>query len=253
MSLSKTTETTHSGDETTTTHPSFGMIQISRCQGSVSSKKGGISGVPLFGSPLKHSTFIAIRVCEAKQIRSLHSTRYYAGKQLVEIYLSPSQFAEALTNMNTTGTPCTLSHVAGKSIPDPPEDIAEHEEIQNEFKKTMNGIADKLQSGVSRVEELLSQSKPMSKAEKAELLSLMLKLQQELRSNIPFIHESFVETVENTTQVAKTEITVHAQMLATQHNLPLEQVRLITNQQESIGDYSVCVGIWFSSDRRRTV
>jgi hypothetical protein len=101
-------------DEKKYEHESFGMLQISRTD-------CGGAGMSLFGSSVKHNHIITLRVHKAEKCRHIHQDWYHSRDCLVEIYLSPLQFVDAMTNMNTMGVPCTLKTVNGNPMDDCPE------------------------------------------------------------------------------------------------------------------------------------
>jgi len=93
-------------------HPSFGMISISRGSSSES--------MNLFGSSIRQRSFIQIEIHKASLRRNLHNDFIFPeGIPIISIYLSPSQFADAITSLNTEGTPCTIDFMDGHKIPEP--------------------------------------------------------------------------------------------------------------------------------------
>jgi hypothetical protein len=58
----------------------------------------------------------------------------------------------------------------------------------------------------TRAQELFDGKKPLTKAEKEELLSVLNKLSTEVNSNIPFVRDNFVEQTEKTVAEAKGNI-----------------------------------------------
>jgi hypothetical protein len=73
--------------EFTVTHPAFGNIQINRVQGHAA----------LYDSPLRHQNFISIRIQTAESQRSRACSWHLPRKEIVEVLLSETQFAQAIT------------------------------------------------------------------------------------------------------------------------------------------------------------
>jgi len=86
---------------TKTSHPSYGTLAFSR-------RTGG-RGTPLFGSSIEHRDTIAMTLYHADITRGLHYDSIYGDKKIVEVEMSYSQFAEAITSMNMgSGVPVTV-------------------------------------------------------------------------------------------------------------------------------------------------
>lgn len=215
-------------EETEEQHESYGCISLSRMTGSV--QRGGlnITGVTLFDSPIKHSNWLSLRISRCKIYRSHHHTRRYPTKELIEVYLSQSQFAEMITSIGQgEGSACTISRINRDSVASPPEDDNDHDKIRLDFKKKMSDVADKFTSDIKDITARLEDKTPLKSNERQDLKEKLRMLEQELRSNIPFVQECFVEAVEKNLHIAKTEINYHAQLIATQRNLTVEEVKLI--------------------------
>lgn len=178
-------------------HESYGMIQISRVQGGDSA---------LFGSSIKHDNKIEIRIHPAEVDRHLNTDWFHAiNLPYIEIELSPTQFAEAITNMNTQGVPCTIKRLNGKGLEKCPFEN-KRQLIDDEFKETISDISRKLDNLTKRTEELLTQNKAPKKSEKEEILNAISNLKMEIKSNIPYIKEQFTEQMDKTTTEAKGEV-----------------------------------------------
>jgi hypothetical protein len=185
-------------DEKETTHESYGLLSISRVTGQFNT---------LFGSNVKHHGAIALRVSRAKLIRSdLHYDRYMDTEEVVEVYLSPTQWAEAITTLNCgSGTPCTLIHVQGKTIEMPPETTSLTEQFNDEFKERLQKAHDKIKEHSKKVKEILN--KPtINKTDRKELASILAIIESLFTSSAPFVHDMFREACDNVVVQAKGEI-----------------------------------------------
>ena len=186
-------------DDEKHTHPAFGNIQINRVQGHAS----------LYDSPLHHGHFIALTISTASYRRDLYRRWHMPDEMVCEVYLSASQFAEAITNMNTIGIPCTLRHYRdneGKflsvQLDAPDHDKQTHEQ---DVKDKVAGLVVKARAAKDQLEAALD-GKTVKKGDLKELQETLYKLHQDLESNLPFVQRTFYEAMEKVEQQAKTEI-----------------------------------------------
>jgi hypothetical protein len=183
--------------EGTKTHnPAFGMISISR--GTTSGK------MPLFGSSLKHSAFIKVTINRAVLYRDLYRDSYFPEEILINLYMSPSQFADAITSFNTGGVPCTLEWFNGEHIPEPP---FENRRVQfdEEFTKKMEDTISDNNKFIVKIHEILAKPN-IGKKDREDIVQQLSMLRMQIASNIPFIKTSFTEQMDQTVIEAKNEI-----------------------------------------------
>lgn len=178
-------------------HESYGNLDISRTTGNYAS--------PLFGSDLTHRNTIRMKISLSKLTRNLSNDWYYPYEKLIEIEMSPVQFSEAITNMNTGGVPCTIRYYDGKQMEECPyRDKAEtfKKEFDDTIKET-NAVAKQL---VNDVYKIFNEKKTFNKADKEEIMSMLNKLSANLGSNMEFIQDCCQEQVNKTVVEAKGEI-----------------------------------------------
>jgi hypothetical protein len=183
---------------TISSHPSFAIASFSRTTGG----KGNV-----FGSSIQHSHIIRLSIRRAERIRSeLHYDTYHGREELIEVEMSPSQFAELITSLNCgEGTPVTLRYVGGERIEDCPEITDKKKEFSNEFKLKCKELGESLNSLVKKAEEL--KAKPsVTKADREEFLKIAASIKQEVSSNLPFTMDMFNEQTEKSIVEAKREI-----------------------------------------------
>jgi hypothetical protein len=198
-------------EETVETHESFGTICISR-------QSGG--GLDLFGSSVKHHESITIRISRAERKRALHRDWIHSTTPLVEVVLSPVQFADAITHLNFgDGTPCTLDRVAGKQMPPCPA-YTQREQFEKEFEGDVKRVtAEAAEIGKEVVGKLRGKGQ-LSAADRKELADQIDQLLMHVRSNMPFVHKQFNEAMEKTVGECKGE--VEAFITSKVHRLGLE-------------------------------
>ena len=180
--------------EKTRTHESYGMLSMSR----VTSNKGTV----LFGSSLAHSNTIRLRIKRAEEKRHLNSFWYHGREELIEIEMSPTQFTDAITNMNTEGVPVTIRYVNGKEVEPPPyENI--FDTFNEEFTDDISEILGDTCKIMKKVEEELKAPGTISKKKRLELAGLLFKVEQDIRANLPFVHKQFLRQVSKSISEAK--------------------------------------------------
>ncbi len=179
-------------------HPAYGQLQFSR-------QSGGYSN--LYGSAIKHQNTVCMTVYPSKKYCSKWSERYFAKHQpLIEVRMSASQFAEAITSMNMGGgVPVTLESVRGRHMPRCQEETIA--DLANKgLKDKMNNFADKITKGNGRVKAILEKKGTIKVGERKEIGDIISMLMQDLRSNIPFLHTCMTEAYDKTATAAKADI-----------------------------------------------
>jgi hypothetical protein len=178
-------------------HPSYGMLSFSRCYGGEKS---------LFGSSILHSNTIRLTLREGSVERHLNRDWHYGGKQLFEVEMSYSQFAELISNMNSgDGVPVTLKSVMGETKEQCPFEN-KRMEFANDFKTKVREIQQVCNNLIKETKELFETKKPLNKSEKEQILSQLECIKREVNSNIPFIADSFNEQMDKTVLEAKGEV-----------------------------------------------
>jgi hypothetical protein len=186
-----------SDNETTETHPSFGQLEIGRVTSS--------QRVPLYGTSNQCRETIRLSIHESELHRSLNRFWHFSKKTLIEIDMSPAQFAEAITSLNNgSGTPVTIKYVNGKEMPPPPyEDTRDL--FDQEFKKDIRDINAETNSAIDKVKAIINK-KTVSKKELNEVISGLEGIQRELNKNMPFVAKSFSEHMDKVMSSVKIEV-----------------------------------------------
>ena len=188
------------------THESFGLIQFNRVTG----------GARLFGSHLEqHQHYIVMAVSRASVSHGLSSDHYFAEKELIEVRLSSAQFAEAITSLNSgAGAPCTIGSIDRVDMEDVPEEAqAEHQKIRDGFVDSIEDQTVAMEKARDDFKGILDGSKTISKARGKEMLAILTKSAQDLRSNMPFVVDQFRESADRVVTSAKADIEGFAQLV----------------------------------------
>lgn len=179
------------------THPSFGLVSISRVSG----------GRRLFESPFEHQHFITLSISHADRSREdLHYNHIMPCGEIVEIAMSEVQFAQMVTSLNMgVGTPCTIAHLEGEIIAEPGKDQTK-EHFAHEAREHFTDLA----GMAAELEKLTNMSPKEVKAEHRERMRfLALKIHQSVTSSMDFFHEQFQKTMDKVVVAAKNEIQAH--------------------------------------------
>ncbi|MGX1266694.1 hypothetical protein RKD55_004638 [Rossellomorea marisflavi] len=185
-------------DEQKESHESYGMLRIGRVTGHDKS---------LFGSSIQHHNTIWLTINPGVVERSLHHDHYYANRQsFIEVEMSQSQFAEAITSMNVgSGVPVTIRRVNGESIDDPPF-TSKRLQFEQEFKQRMERLESRLSNMTEDAEDALTNKKSLTKNDRKAILNDLTALKREVSLSLPFIAKSFNEQMDKTAQEAKAEV-----------------------------------------------
>jgi hypothetical protein len=188
------------------THPAYGMVSFSR-----------VSGDPgkLFGSEIRHNSFIRLTVKAGEHKRHLSSDWYFEhGIPLIELDLSAAQFAELVSSMNCgSGVPCTVRWVNGEEHPPIADDKSSfHDTIQSELQKEAKDAFADAQKLVSTLRDTLAKSK-LPKSQQADILDLARRIECAVKDSMPFILEQYQEGAEKIGAKAKAELDAFATLL----------------------------------------
>lgn len=185
-------------DFTEKNHESYGMAGFYRLTSS--------HGHPLFGSSIKHRDTICLRIGTANVKRGLSTDWYHKEKDIIEIEMSQSQFADLITSFNMgEGVPVTIKYLNGKRMDDCPYESKEDQHLQ-EYKEHINTTKSLAASLIYDVKEIFSKKDRFTKKEKEEFLSLLTRLYNEVKPNEEYMLSSFQEQMDRTKSEAKTEI-----------------------------------------------
>jgi hypothetical protein len=184
-------------DDITVEHESFGLLSFARTTSNI--------GKHLFGSSIKHSNTIHLKINACQENRGLNRYWYFPRETIINVEMSYSQFAEAIVAMNTTGVPCTIRSVLTEHMEDCPGE-SQRELFEKEFQGTVLALTDKLKNLKLKADELLDKKGPMKVAEKKEISHMLHMMVMEVRSNLPFIQSSYNKAMDKTTMEAKSEI-----------------------------------------------
>ena len=184
-------------------HPSFGTISFTRTQGSHSQA--------LFGSSIKHNHAILVRISHAEKHRSTAHDYIFSRGPIIEAYMSPTQFADALTGHGSGGeSPITLQFTEKDGDIEQPSFENKRLQFEKDFFKRAEDI-------VKQINETIEKAK--DKKAPQWLVHDMEITKSWLKSNIPFLAEQFAEQMDKTVTEAKAEVEAYVTSVIQQTGL----------------------------------
>lgn len=184
--LRKKRSTTHGIRDEVDEHPSYGMISLS----NVSVGRG----IQLFGSGIKHGHFIELKIEHADRTRDKYRDHYFGKKQIISVFLSPAQFTGMLTRTNTPGVPCTINYLEHEG---PIESAPEHNvktELFDDLKKKFEELSKRVNALKNEIDDDLKG--PVKKANKEKIKFNVMKIHQDISSNLHFLLKCQTEKLE---------------------------------------------------------
>lgn len=178
------------------------------------SKSYNASPRNLFGTEIKTDNPITLRISKAEETRDLSRNWYHSLGQIVEIEMSPIQWAEFLTSGNTSGTPCTIRYIGEQRMSDPKET-----EMFNDYNEEIEEHFDKFKEIEDVVKSAIDSKKPMGLK---DLNSLLCKIHNVI-SNMDFVKDSFKEDMNNIVGKAKAEFNAYVENRI--HEIGIETIK----------------------------
>ena len=177
-------------------HESYGMLSI----GSISGK------LNLFDTNIDHGGGMRLSISRAHNSRHLNRNWIHADEDLIEIYMSPIQFAEAITSgMNTTGVPCTIKHVNRVRMEEPPI-IDQTAELKQEVNKELGKRVEDVREALGMLDGLLDAKGSISKTKLREVQTKLSQSVMHFESNINYTKNCLNEDIDKTVLEAKATV-----------------------------------------------
>lgn len=183
-------------------HESYGMFQFSRVSGGAKA---------LFGSSIQHKDTITMTLREGEVSRHLNNDYYFGNNEIVQVEMSYSQFAEAITAMNIgTGVPVTIKYIQGKGKMEDCPFVDKKQQYEEEFAEHLEDIKKEASNTINEVKEIF-EKKSIGKGDKEEILKKLQRLESQIGGNTEFIYKQFNEQMDKTVTEAKGEIEAFCQ------------------------------------------
>lgn len=202
-------------ERVTSDHDAFGRLTLARSQGSQ---------VAMFGSALKHVSYVSIELARCRVDRHLNRDWIFGDDTIVRLRMSEAQWARFVASSGMgEGTPCTLEYAPARGTPVKrmPELIMDpiKKTHEDEVRKAARQASEGVRAAEAAVREML---KPGAKSTKKDLEALLDKLRaagDHFEGNMGFAQESFVGAMERTVEDAKTEVEAFVGTVATRTGL----------------------------------
>jgi hypothetical protein len=182
-------------DEYTITHPAYAQITASNVTG----------GVFLYGSDFQHNDYVCITIMRSRLNRHLSTDWSHTREELIEIAMSPAQWATFVSSMNRgSGVQCTLRRYNGKTVPQIPRPEMKDKVFRLEAEQSGR-------EAIKRIETLTEeiQNSKLSAKQKEAWINDLHFIRDRTRSNLTFVLQRFGEHMEETVQKARTEIAAY--------------------------------------------
>jgi hypothetical protein len=157
-------------------------------------------------------------------IRELNENWYMNDAELIEVHMSPAQFAEMITNPNIgCGIPCTIRHINREEVPECPQKH-ERRTIEDEFEARMKEFDRETRKDLADAEVLLADKskKTLTNADRETLRSAFSRVHRFLTDGVPFVQSQFNRATDKTVDAAKAEYAAALQMIA--HAMGVQQI-----------------------------
>jgi hypothetical protein len=182
------------------THPSWVTVQFNRVSGQRT----------FFGSAIESTSWITLNVSVARRGCGFGQDRIMGEMRgdLIEVALSPAQFAELLTTMNVgTGVPGTMTRFDGKKIEDYEEKNHEATRVKEFFKERVMEKSEEIDKSIKEILNMLTDKKKnLTAANWENIWNLLDMIRREYKSNIPFYISQFEESSQKIVTQAKAEV-----------------------------------------------
>jgi len=199
-------------------HPSFGMIGVSHTSST---------GTYLVGSEFRHQHFITLTIHRAQKIRDLSREWWFGREQLIQVEMSEAQFVEFVARPNMgDGIPCTITRVAGESMPDPPVPESEANKYRADMKADAERCVEELRAAHKELVDAIESGK-IGKTNLREIAKKIEYAGYAVSNGIPFVQNSFDEKIEATINHAAAEIEATVANMAMR--LGVERIRELDN------------------------
>ncbi len=208
------------------THPSYGMISVSRQTHS--------GDAVLFGSNVGVPTTLSVRISPARVSHDLGRDQYYSTlNPLIEIRMTPSQWAEFVSSIGIgMGSPCTIAHFNGESVPTPPPVKRETERIVDSFKTRTEDLVARSRLLLAEVESILGK-KSLTNADRKKLTDIFHAQLNHLQGSAPFMLNSFTEATDRIGKAVQRDLDAFVQDLGRRHGVPnLAQDALLLEEKK---------------------
>lgn len=167
-------------------HPSYGMVSLSQISHN--------SGAQLFGSGIRHTNYMELKINHAERIRDPYGEHYFGKNRIITISLSPAQLSGLLTRTNTPGIPCTITFTEKDGVIETPPIHNVKVELIQDLKLKFQDVAKRVQELEKSIKSDLKGSP--KKATKDKIKSEVGRLCNDISSNLLYLQQCQTEKME---------------------------------------------------------
>lgn len=159
------------------------------------------------GSSIKHTNPIRLTIRHAEVDRHINCDWYNARGRIIEIEMSQSQFADAITSFNRgDGVPCTILFTERDGNIPECNFVNKVEQFSGEFSEQISGVQDELGQCIKEVSDIFEKKKTLTKAEREKIIDVLQKAKNNVGCNARYVYNCFNEQMDKTVKEAKGEI-----------------------------------------------
>lgn len=201
----------------------IGTINISRISGGSSNR--------FVGSTVPSYTAIRIQIRQAEKYSDeFNKERFYSKSNIVEVEMTPNQWAELITTLNYgTGTPCTITRVGNEEIPQTYETESVFEYYNDKLKDRFSDVQSEFEESFKDAKEILDNKKSITKADRDTIRRAYSQVERFFGDSAPFMQKLFKEDIQKHTVDAA--ITFKHDMDSIIKSLSKEQLKNIENME----------------------
>ncbi|HEX8885953.1 MAG TPA: hypothetical protein VF797_15805 [Noviherbaspirillum sp.] len=192
-------------------HPAYGRITLGKITA------GG--GVNLFGSDLKHTNLVSLKINLADEQRNLHESRARSRGVVCEVVMSEAQWAHLISSSGMgDGNPCTfrMRPDEGYRLMDVPgieREESPQETYAREVQEKCTKYVEHAGKALAQVRELVAAGKA-NKGQLQALAGLLASVAEQMPSNMAFAQDQFAESMAKTVNDGKIELETFVTNLA---------------------------------------
>lgn len=176
-------------------HPAFAVAVVTRSTGTPR---------PLFQSDLQHRETVTLSFQRARRERQLSRDWIYPGKEIIEVEMSQSQWAQLVASAGIgSGTPVTLRSVDMEMTPGIPFEPRTKQSV-DELKSSVETLLSNLKEAVEELNRVENAKAPIKERRAAR--EKVTRLVNQAAGNTAFVAEMLNEHVENVVTQAKSDI-----------------------------------------------
>lgn len=201
----------------------IGIINISRISGGSSNR--------FVGSTVPSDTAIRIQIRQAEKYSDeFNKEKFYSKSNIVEVEMTPNQWAELITTLNYgTGTPCTITRVGGEEIHQTYETESVFEYYNDKLKDRFLDVQSGFEESFKDAKEILDNKKSITKADRDTIRRAYNQLERFFGDSAPFMQKLFKEDIQKHTVDAA--IAFKNDMDSIIKSLSKEQLKNIENME----------------------